>query len=362
MRKILFILDNLEGGGAERVFVNIANGFVENNIQVEFLLGQKRGIYFGILNPGIPVIEAGGTTMMKYLATFPGIFKQNNYTHIFTASHYAGAAAIIAKKISRIPAKIYFTHHFAFPEKRNLVDLKGDLVLKFIHFFITPHADRIIAVSKGSLQWLRKFSHHKLAQATYIYNPVFDNRIYGMADEPVDFPVDIKDKIVLLNAGRLATQKDQLTLIKAFGIFRQIHPEAILFILGDGPLQSMLEKYVSDNKLSASVFFMGFQQNPYKWMARSDVFVLSSIFEGFGNVLVEAMALGKTVVSTRCIAGPDEILENGKYGYLCPVGNVGEMAKAISNAVAAPFHNTILREHSQKFTIANIVKEYIEIL
>ncbi|MEO5891609.1 MAG: glycosyltransferase [Ferruginibacter sp.] len=362
MKKVLFILDNLEGGGAERVFVNIANGFVENDIAVEFLTGNKRGVYLGILNPAIPVNEIGGTSLLKYLKSFPAIFKKNNYTHIFTASHYAATAAVISKKITRIPGKVYVTHHYSHPAARHIRHFKGDAILKLIHFFITPRADKIIAVSNGSLEWLRKFSHHRLRQAMFIYNPVFDNTIYSFAEEEVNFPVPITGKIALLTVGRLAEQKDHITLIKAFCIFKQTHANAVLFILGTGPWQSMLENYISTNNLSSEVFLPGFEGNPYKWMARCDVLILSSIYEGFGNVLVEAMALGKTVVSTNCPSGPGEILNSGEFGYLCPVKDPPALATAIEKAITTPMDREIVKKRSQQYAIKEIVKKYIEVL
>lgn len=362
MRKVLFILNDLGGGGAERVFVNIANAFAANNITVEFLVGKKKGIYLDILNPSIQVIEVGGTSLLKYLSTIPRIFNTNNYTHIFTASHYTSTAAIISKKITGQPGKIYLTHHYSFPESRQLKHMKGDAILKLIHFFITPYAHKIIAVSKGSLEWLRKFSHHKLQQGTFIYNPVFDDAIYSLAAEHVNFPIEIIDKTVLLNVGRLAEQKDHLTLIKAFSILKQTHPNAVLFILGTGALQSMLEKYIKEHDLSSFVFLMGFEPNPYKWMAKCDVLILSSLFEGFGNVLVEAMALGKTVVSTNCPSGPAEILQNGALGYLCPVKDPVEMSKAIAKAIQTPIDKEILIQATYQYRISEIVKKYLEIL
>ncbi|MEP7106626.1 MAG: glycosyltransferase [Ferruginibacter sp.] len=362
MRKVLFILNDLEGGGAERVFVNIANGFAANSIRVAFLVGKKKGTYLNILNPCIPVIEAGGTTLLKYLITFPGIFINNNYTHIFTASTYTGTAAIISKMLTRIPGKIFLTHHYSLPASRPLKYLPGDAILKLIHFFITPHANKIIAVSKGSLLWLRKFSHHQLQQGTFIYNAVFDDTIYSLAAAEVNFPTAIKDKIVLLNVGRLAEQKDHATLLKAFCIFRQTHMNAVLFILGTGPLQLMLDNFIREHELSSCVFLMGFEPNPYKWMARCDVLILSSIYEGFGNVLVEAMALGKTVVSTNCPSGPEEILHEGKFGYLCPVRDPLGLSDAISRAVAFPFDQDLIKESSKRYKIDEVLKKYLEII
>ena len=362
MKKVLFIINDLSGGGAERVFVNIANNFVSNNIAVEFLVGKKEGTYLNILDPSIPVIEAGGRSFVKYLATFPKIFRKNNYTHIFTASHYVSAAAILSKKITGVAGKIYVTHHFSYPQSRTFRDMKGDAILKLIHFFITPYADKIIAVSKGSLEWLRKFSHRKLPQGIFIYNPVFDDTIYPLAAENVIFPVEITNKIILLSVGRLAEQKDHLTLLKAFSIFKQHHENAVLFILGTGSLQPVLESYIKEHDLASSVFLMGFEPNPYKWMQRCDTLILSSIFEGFGNVLVEAMALGKTVVSTSCPSGPDEILQNGTLGYLCPVKDAVKMSAAIESAIQMPVDKDILIKAAGQYRTNEIVKKYIEIL
>lgn len=362
MKKVLFVLDDLGGGGAERVFVNIANGFAANKIEVEFLVGIKKGVYINLLNRSIPLMEVGGTSLKHYLKAFPKIFREKKYTHIFTASHYISTAAIVVKKLTKVPAQIYLTHHYAHPQARGLKHLKGDTILRLIHFLFTPAADKIIAVSKGSLQWLRKFSYHRLRQGSHIYNPVFDETIFALAAEAVAFPVSVNDMMVLLSVGRLAEQKDHLTLIKAFQIFKQTHGNAVLFILGTGPLQSMLQNYIQQQQLTGSVFLIGFEANPYKWMARCDVFVLSSIFEGFGNVLVEAMALGKTVVSTDCPSGPAEILNNGQLGYLCPVGNPAALSDAIAKAIASPIDKELVQQSSRQYTIEAIVKKYIDIL
>ena len=360
MKKILFILNNLEGGGAERVFVNIANGFMESNINVAFLLGEKKGVYLNLLNPAIPVTETGGTSFFHYMRAFPEIFKKAEYSHIFTATDYTSTAALLTKKFTGISSKIFVTHHYNLPGNRTLKNWKGDKIAQIIHHYIFPSADKIIAVSNGSLAWLRKHSNNKLSQAITIYNPVFDERIFKQANEKINYPVDVNGKIILVSAGRLEEQKDQLTLLKAFHILQLKQPHFILFILGTGPLKQLLQHYITLHHLENDVFLMGFDTNPYKWIANCNVFVSSSISEGFGNVLAEAIALGKTVASTNCPSGPAEILQNGALGYLCEVKNPAALAETILQAVAKPFDGEILKAASQQFTIREIVKKYME--
>lgn len=362
MKKVLFILDDLGGGGAERVFVNIANGFAANRIKTEFLLGRKRGVYLNILNPAIPVSEVGGNSLLAYLRSFPSFFRKGNYTHIFTATQYTSAAAIAAKKITKVPALIYLTHHYSLAAKKEFRHIKGYLLLKSILFTITPFADKIIAVSKGSLEWLKNFTHHKLPQGTFIHNPVFDDSIYLRADEEVNFPVDITGKTILLNIGRLTPEKDHATLVKAFSIYQKGNPAALLFILGSGPLKATLQAMINEYGLDKTAFLVGFEENPYKWIAKCDVLISASKYEGFGNVIVEAMALGKTVVSTDCPSGPAEILDNGKWGYFCAVEDAQQMAKAIEQALASPVDKEALIKQSQKYTVSEILKKYLEIL
>jgi glycosyltransferase involved in cell wall biosynthesis len=356
----LFILNNLEGGGAEKVFVNIANGFMDANISVAFLLGEKKGVYLNLLNPSIPITESGGTSFRHYLGAFPNIFKQGKYSHIFTATDYTSAAALLTKKISGISAKIFVTHHYNLPQNRTLKNWTGDRISQLIHQYLFPRADKIIAVSNGSLAWLKRNSKNELSKAITIYNPVFDESIFIQATEKINYPVEVNGKIILVSAGRLEEQKDQLTLLKAFHILKLKQPGYILFILGNGPLKQPLKNYIALNQLENDVFLVGFQTNPYKWIVNCNVFVSSSISEGFGNVLVEAMALGKTVVSTNCPSGPAEILQNGALGYLCEVKNPEALAESILQAVAKPFDAEILKAASQQFTIREIVKKYIE--
>ena len=198
-------------------------------------------------------------------------------------------------------------------------------------------------------------------QVCVICNPVVTPEIFSKAQEPVDHPWFAPGQPpVVLGAGRLTIQKDFPTLIRAFALVRA-QRRARLMILGEGEERPKLEALVRELGLEEDMALPGFAGNLYAYMARAAVFVLSSRWEGFGNVLVEAMALGTPVVSTDCPSGPAEILERGKWGKLVPVGDI----VALSAGVVAELDNPSLSDvarRAQDFSLDRIVGQYLELL
>ena len=149
-------------------------------------------------------------------------------------------------------------------------------------------------------------------------------------------------------------------LIKAFHEVLK-KKSARLVLVGDGPERKNLEKEARNLKLSNYIFFAGYQENPYKFMRESDVFVSSSRSEGFGIVLVEALSLGVSIVSTDCLAGPREVLQGGKYGKLVPVGNHQLMAKSILETLDAPLASEDLKKRAEFFSPDTATDAYLNI-
>jgi len=230
-----------------------------------------------------------------------------------------------------------------------------------------PWADALVAVSQGVAEDLANITRLPITDIRVIYNPVVMPDFHEKAKEPVDHPWFAQGQPpVLLGAGRLVKQKDFPTLIRAFALVRQRRP-ARLIILGeedkrDPSIKPQIEALVRELGLAGEVALPGFVDNPYAYMAKAAVFVLSSIYEGFGNVVAEAMAAGTAVVSTNCESGPMEILEGGKYGRLVPVGDVEALADAILATLYKPTDPEVLQRRVGAFSVERVVEQYMEVL
>ena len=362
-KKVLIILDDLSGGGAERIFVNIANDFKAQGIETEFLLGKKRGVYFDILQKDIPVHELNANNFYQYLKKMPAFLKNRSYTHIFTATHYVSAAAVLAKRRLRLPVKIIATLHYNLPYQLSILRLPQRIWMKFINSFFLKRADEVVAVSYGVAKGFQVGTGvRRSPEIKVIYNPVFDDSIFSKGAEPVGDDFFVDRKVTLINVGRIAEQKNPQLLVKAFQLVQQQRDDVQLLMIGSGPLEPEIKKLIDELKLGDKIHLPGFRQNPFAYIARSDLFVLSSSWEGLPTVLIEALALGVNVASTDCPSGPDEILGQGEYGWLAKNNDAVSLAKAITNALANKKEPSFLKERAMFFHRKNIIPQYINLL
>lgn len=230
--------------------------------------------------------------------------------------------------------------------------------------FTYPWAQSIIAVSQGIANELRQtLGSLAPSDVQVIYNPVMDATLAAKAEMPLSHPwLAANQPPVFLAVGRLARQKDYPTLLAAFRQLRQTH-RAKLIILGEGELRSQLEQMITQWDLTADVELPGFVENPYAYMKQATALVLSSLWETFGMVLAEALACDCPVISTDCDYGPREILANGKYGALVPVGNIDKLAIAMEQILALDdCDRAALIARGQEFSAASAATQYLQVL
>lgn len=335
-KRVAIFLVSLEGGGSERIALNLAQGFAERGLEVDLVLQRATGPYLDQVPDKIRIVDLRAGRMA--LAIFPLISYLRRERPPFLLSLMMGAniIAILSKKLARVDTRLMITEHLTISiATQNAGSLRGRY-LPLLAKRIYPWADGIVAVSEGVADDLAHTIGLPRKRIDVIYNPLVTSELLEKVNEPVDHPwFQDGEPPVILGAGRLTKQKDFPTLIRAFALVRK-ERAARLVILGEGEDRPQLKALVDELGVAEDVDMPGWVENPCKYMARAAVFVLSSIYEGLGNVLVEAMACGTRVVSTDCESGPREILGGGKYGALVPVGDAKRLAVGISGMLEHP--------------------------
>ena len=329
-KRLLMYCPALEGGGAERVMVTLANNFACSGVQVLFVTARAaEEVYRAELSPAVEYrcLHTGSTlrTLLPLTRLLRRVRPDAVLSTLVEANFLTVAAARLARVAARVAVREASTPSMALRTHPRLSKRLTGRLLPVIY----PRADVIIASSKGMQHDLItnfRIPPHKVQQ---IYNPLPLAWIRQHAQAPVRHPwFAAGQPPVVLSVGRLERAKDFATLIRAFAKV-QAQREARLLILGEGSMRPQLEMLVRQLGLSECVALPGFDPNPFRYMARAKVFAMSSIYEGFPNVLVQALACGCPVVSTDCPSGPSEILNGGAYGYLVPVGDVDALAASI---------------------------------
>ncbi|BAZ17172.1 group 1 glycosyl transferase [Calothrix sp. NIES-4071] len=358
---IAIFLRNLYGGGAERVMLNLAQEFIKRGLKIDLVLSNVKGDYLSQLPPEIRVIDLKASSMPKSLPNLIKYLRQERPTTLFAALHYPCEIAILAKRLAGVPTRVVVSEHSILSQEAARIPQLSVKLSPIAAKLLYPLADGIIAVSKGAASDLAKVTGISRERIQVIYNPIVDSKIPLRAKEPVEHPwFQPGQPPVILATGRLFPEKDYPTLIRAFAQIRQVQ-NARLVILGEGPERPSLENLIRELGIEASVELLGFVENPYAYMARASVFTLSSAYEGLGNVLVEALAVGTPVVSTNCKTGPGEVLDNGKYGTLTPVGDSKALAEAIFEVLSG---NTKKVEPSwlEQFAVDDCTEKYLKVL
>lgn len=364
----LFLLD-IPCGGVEQMTLNLAQGFVDRGLAVDLVLARATGAFLPKVPPQVRLIDLkSGPTWSKFLnladylriiACLPGLaryLRQEQPIALLSAKDHANVAAIWAKQLARVSTPVVIGVRVP-PSKTSLDGGMGRFMPHIVRY-LYPKADQIVAVSHGVAEDMTRTLQLPLARINVIYNPVITSELLRKSKAFVTHPwFTSKETPIILGVGRLTPQKDFTTLIKAFALVRK-QKVCRLVILGDGEQKPQLESLIEQLGLESDVNLPGLTENPYTYMAQSDVFVLSSAWEGLGNVLVEALAVGTPVVSTDCPSGPREILQNGRLGPLVPVGDALALADAILKVLGQPKSVSAL-EDTKLFTVDVAVNNYL---
>src|SRR5262249_55745517 len=358
-RRLAIFLPSLEGGGAERAMCRLAIGFAKRCVPIDLVLAKKIGPYLQHVPTAVRVINLNSSRM---LASVPGLvryLRNERPSCLISALSHANVIAIFSHLLARSPAKLIVSERTPLFQSQANAKFLRDRILPCLIRALYNQADHIIAVSHGVANQLevQGVPRNKIA---VIHNPVVDDGLYDKAREALDHPWFVPHAPpVVVAAGRLANEKDFQTLIRAFSKVRKTR-QVRLMILGEGENRTELHNLAQRLGIADDVSLPGFVDNPYKYMKRAAAFTLSSLFEGFPNVIVEAMACGAPIISTDCRSGPAEILENGRWGRLTTVGDADALAKAIEEVLDEATHPDV-KSRAAVFNIENMTDEYLKL-
>ena len=305
--RILMVIPSLEGGGAERVMVNLVNHLNRDLFEPYLYVERFEGKYARELRSDVKVICAGDRRGFSRLFFLAGQIRKLRPQIVFVMML---PLATVATRLAHVGAMTVIRE----TESRPAEQFQQSLLPRLLNRWAFRLAKRYIAPADATKHYLVQRYHLSAKQICVINNPVNIQEVRDLAGTSGENP---RDKLRLIGVGRLTYQKGFDLLIRALSEVQGFAWK--LRIVGNGPLEDDLKDQARRCGLEEQIEFMGFQENPYPLMRSSDLLVLSSRWEGLPNVILEAMAVGVAVLATRCPTGPDEIITPGVDGELCEI-------------------------------------------
>lgn len=363
-KKIALLLESLDLGGIGRVTLILAEGFAKQGYDVDLVVGKKQGLFLEQVPSNVNLVDLRVSRLVFSLNRIAAYLKQAKPDLLISAKERVNVAALLARRLSGVNPRLIVSVHAN--NSAEIANYGASLYRKIIISTARRTyrwADRVVAVSEGVADDVANLFLIPREEISVIHNPILNKDLKDKMNEPVDHPWFKKgDYRLILGMGRLVKQKDFLTLIRSFVLVKKAVPEAKLMIFGDGRERKLLEREIRSLNLYNDVSMPGLIENPFKYLAKADLFVLSSNCEALPTVLIEAMATGTPVVSTDCPSGPSEILDNGKYGPLVPVGDSKALARAVLNVLKDPTDRELLINRANDFTVDKAVEKYLDLI
>lgn len=359
--RVLFIVGSLGGGGAERVVLNLARYIDRGAFQPHLALLDCKGDYMDLLPDDVVVHDLKARRARYAFLPLARLIGKLEPDVLFSTTIHVDQSLCLAMKLVRWTPKLIFRS----PNFASESLLKAPFFVRRLAHWSYNRADLVIASTQAMSKDLQANFSMPAEKIKVIPNPIDTEMIKASAEGPVDHPWFQEngkaEHSIVIAMGRLVEQKGFSFLLRAFSVVREESP-ARLVILGRGDQLKELQTLASKLDIDQDVAFLGFQSNPYKYVANADLFVLSSLWEGFPNALVEVMACGIPVVSTDCPSGPSEIITSGENGLLVSPADPDALAEAILRVLRDNKVATKLVEGGKKraadFDVGRTVGEY----
>jgi glycosyltransferase involved in cell wall biosynthesis len=361
-RPVALFLATSGHSGVDRIMINLIHAFADRGLRVDLLRVRHHGPHLPSVPANVRIVDLGVNHVAQGLIPLVRYLRRERPLALLADKDKVNRLALWARRLAAVPTRAIV---------RTGTTVSLDLAtrpwwqrqiqtLSMRRFY--PWADAIVVPSQGAARDLAEVAGLAPDRVQVIPNPIVTPALLALAAQPVDHPwLQSPDIPVVLGVGELCARKDFSTLVRAFAQLRQRYT-ARLVILGKGRQRERLEGLARELGIDRDLSLPGFVSNPYAYMRRASLFVLSSRYEGFGNVLVEALAVGTPVVSTDCPSGPREILEGGRHGRLVPVGDVLALAEAMRETLEHPPQPAVLRAAAERFQVENSAAQYLTAL
>jgi glycosyltransferase involved in cell wall biosynthesis len=359
-QRLAVFAPNMAGGGAERGALKLAEGLAHRGFDVDLVLAAAEGPRLAQIPPEVRLVDLGARRVVSSLPGLVRYLRRERPVGLASVLDHANVVALWARKLGRYSGRVVVIEQNTLSEAARNGKSRRDRMMPRLVTRFYPWADYVVGVSAGVIEDLAELTNLQPEKVRVIFNPIVTADIAENARAPVDHEWFRDGSSVFVAAGRLRPQKDFPTLLHAFSRVRATRP-ARLFILGEGPERAELEALVQRLGVAGDVSLPGAVSNPYAYMARATAFVLSSRWEGLPTVLIEALSCGVPVIATDCPSGPREILADGSYGALVPVGDVDALARAMDAAL----DGTLRRppdESWRPYELEAVVDEYLPLL
>jgi glycosyltransferase involved in cell wall biosynthesis len=349
---IAFLIPSFDGGGAEAMTIRLSGELARRGRRVDLVTFRPEGENAARVPDTVRLVDLKVRRLLLAPLAIRRYLRAERPAVLVTALVHANVFALVGRLLApgcgtalivteRNMLSVHARHSRRW--SRRLFKPAARLLYRF--------ADRVVGISRGVAEDIRSIARLPPEKVSFIHNPAMSPDCIERSLRPIERVLaPPSDGPVIITAGRLDPQKDHATLLRAFARLVSQRP-ARLVILGQGPLRASLEDLARRLGVEDRVALPGYVEEPLPHLRSADLFVLSSIYEGFGNVLVEALACGLPVVSTDCPSGPSEILDGGAFGRLVPPGDVEALAAALLEALAEPRRPAEQQRRAREFTL-----------
>jgi glycosyltransferase involved in cell wall biosynthesis len=348
----------MAGGGAERVTLTLLKYFSSQGHEVELVLCEAQGELLDLIPAQIQIVELNARKMRQALWPLVRYLRRRRPDAMQVSMWPLTAIAVAARALAPARTRLMLVDHAAL--SRQYPKGMRRQLLRWTTRLLYPLADVRALVSSGAADDLARLSGIRRESIEVVYNPLQLGHMSGTSEAVEALWGDVGERI--LSVGTLKEQKNHALLLDAFALLLRKRPSARLMIVGEGPLRPELEAHAVSLGIAERIVMPGFTIDPQPYYASAHLFVLSSDYEGFGNVIVEALNAGVPVVSTDCPSGPREILGNGRYGKLVSCGDAEALSEAMDQALTEPIEPKLLRQRTMQISGPATLERYSELM